>query len=188
MINDFLIFFIHKYTVKYIRICDLILFFSNGLFYFIFNLKKKFIKYIQLKFFFCLSFILIFKIKTVFQGVFIFGFCLKKKKKFFDLYLEKTKVISFLQLKGFCDNLGFPISCIKYMSWTQKNINFKINFLIRILNLWWFKGRNKNKIMNFLIFILKYSIGKLYANKFKTYSIFKTFNFAGTNLNISLKK
>jgi hypothetical protein len=173
--------------VKYIRIYNTVFFCTNSTFYFILWWKEKCIYYLQSKIFLSMKYLNNLKIKNLFQGFSFYGFCLKKSFSYIDLYIEKRAVIQYLKFKGFCNKIGFPISCIKYIGWTQININLKINFLIQLLNLWWFKGKNKKKMVFFMLYIIRYSISKLYANKYKKTSVSKVFNVGGVNFNIGIK-
>lgn len=56
-----------------------------------------------------------FTIKNLLQGFSFVGFCLKKNFSYINLYIEKQAVIQYLKFKGFCNKIGFPISCVKYI-------------------------------------------------------------------------
>lgn len=174
-------------VLKYIRIYNQILFSTNLTFYFILLWKIKCIKYLQFKMFLNKKDFDNFTIKNLLQGFSFVGFCLKKNFSYINLYIEKQAVIQYLKFKGFCNKIGFPISCVKYIGWTQLNLNLKINFLIQLLNLWWFKGKNKNKMIFFLLHIIRYSLSKLYANKYKKNSVSKITNAGGVNFNVGFK-
>lgn len=169
-------------VIRYIRIYQTLFFCTNYTFYFILLLKEKLISFLQTKFFFNIDQIMHLTIRNVFQGLSIFGFSLKKKKKFVDLYIEKIKVVQYLKFKGFCNKVGFPLPCLKFFSWTQINLHLKINFLIQLLNFWWFKGINKIQIMFFFLSILRKSFLKLYSNKYQKGFLFKCFNLSNSIL------
>lgn len=172
--------------IKYIRIFNAVLFCTSSTFGFILWFKEKLINYLEFKIFLNIKYMENLKIKNVFQGLSFCGFCLKKHFLYLDIYIEKKKVIQYLKFKGFCNRVGFPIPCLKYLGWTQISINLRINFLIQLLNLWWFKGKNKKKMIRFLLYITRYSIGKLYANKYKKHSVAKVFNLGGENFNVGI--
>lgn len=122
-----------KGIIKYLRICYTVFFCTSYNFLFILILKEKFINYFNFKFFLNFDFGSFFRIKNVCHGLSFFGFCIKKKLFFFELYIEKKMVVRYLNFKGFCNKIGLPISYTKYISWAQFNLNLKLNFLSKLL-------------------------------------------------------
>lgn len=120
--------------IKYLRISQILFFCTNYSFNFILLLKEKLLAFLQVKFFCNMDQVRYFTIKNIFQGISIFGFCLKKKLFLIELYIEKKNVIQYLKFKGFCNKIGLPIPCFKFFSWTLPNLHLKINFLIQLLN------------------------------------------------------
>ena len=101
--------------IKYFRIYQTLLFCTNYSFNFILLLKEKLILFLQFKFFCSMDQAMCLKIKNMFQGISLFGFCLKRKFFFIELYIEKKKVIQYLKFKGFCNKIGLPIPCFKFL-------------------------------------------------------------------------
>lgn len=182
--SKFFVFFLFHICIKYFRFCDTVLFGTVSSFNFILLLKIKIIHFFKFSLFLNSCFIGNFNIKNFFQGFSFLGFCLKKKKFFIHLYIEKKQILEYLMLKGFCNKTGFPLPCFKYILLTQSLINKKINFLINLCFLWFFESKNLKKILKFIIFIVKYSVSKLYSSKFKKNSVSNIYALSGNNFNI----
>jgi group II intron reverse transcriptase/maturase len=99
-----------------------------------------------------------------------------------SLMIDIPKIIKKLNSKGFCDEKGFPIEHPAYIAPSQVDTNA---IMAAVLNGYyeWFKfGKNRQKAMDFVLYIIRYSIAKTYAAKYKLGSMKKVYQIAGYDL------
>lgn len=99
-----------------------------------------------------------------------------------SLMIDIPKVTKKLHSKGFCDEKGFPILHPAYIAPSQVDTN-AIMAAVQNGYYEWFKiGKNRQKAMDYVLYILRYSIAKTYAAKYKLGTIRKVFQIAGYDL------
>ena len=98
------------------------------------------------------------------------------------LYVDMTKVISRLKEKGFCDGAGNPTPCFRFLRYPQSEVNKKINMIIRGLCNWWSIASDRKQSVARVAYILRYSIAKVYAAKFKCKTVARVFKIGGNDL------
>jgi group II intron reverse transcriptase/maturase len=99
-----------------------------------------------------------------------------------SLMIDIPKVIKQLNIKGFCDEKGFPIVHPDYIAPSQVDTNAIIAAVLNEYYEWFKIGKNRQKAMDFVLYILRYSIAKTYAAKYKLGSMRKVFQIAGYEL------
>lgn len=98
------------------------------------------------------------------------------------LYVNMEKVIARLKEKGFCDGSGNPIPCFRFLRYPQSETNTKINMILRGLCNWWSIANNRKRATARVAYILRYSIAKVYAAKFKLKTVARVFKIGTNNL------
>nr|YP_003204913.1 endonuclease [Millerozyma farinosa]CAY39283.1 Endonuclease, COX1 group II intron encoded [Millerozyma farinosa] len=98
------------------------------------------------------------------------------------LYVDMEKVMQRLKEKGFCDGDGNPIPCFKFLRYSQFETNNKINMIMRDTCNLWSMANNRKQATARMAYMLRYSIAKVYATKFKTKTVAKVFKMGGNDL------
>ena len=93
------------------------------------------------------------------------------------------RVIARLAQTGFCTGDGTPIPAFRLLRLPQSEVNFKVNYILRGLSEWWSIAGNRRQAVARVAFIIRYSIAKVYAAKFKLPSVSAVFKIAGNSLN-----
>lgn len=96
------------------------------------------------------------------------------------LYIDKIKVINRLKEAGFCNGMGEPIPNFRYLRYPQSESNSKINMILRGLSNWWVVANDRKQFTARVAYILRYSLAKVYAAKFKLGTVASVFK-AGRN-------
>lgn len=103
------------------------------------------------------------------------------------LKVDGRRIIRKLNEKGFCDRGGRPLPNFKYMGFPQSVTNSKISSLLRGLCNYYKLAENRRQIMSKIAYILRFSVAKLYAAKYKLRTMSKVFSRGGKDLSKSLK-
>ena len=99
-----------------------------------------------------------------------------------SLMIDIPKVIKKLNSKGFCDEKGFPIMHPAYIAPSQVDTNALMAAVMNGYYEWFKIGKNRQKAMDLVLYIIRFSIAKTYAAKYKLGSIRKIFQIAGYDL------
>lgn len=99
-----------------------------------------------------------------------------------SLMIDIPKVISRLNSKGFCDSEGYPITHPAYIAPSQVDTNAIMAAVLNGYYEWFRIAKNRQKAMDLVLYIIRYSIAKTYAAKYKLGSIRKVFSIAGYDL------
>lgn len=99
-----------------------------------------------------------------------------------------TKMITSLAKEGFCDKSGNAKPNFSLLMLPQSEINARINAILRGLSNWWSIAGNRRQVLARISYILRFSIAKLYAAKFKLDTMAKVFKRAGKDLSLPLSK
>lgn len=103
-----------------------------------------------------------------------------------SLKIEVKGVIEALRDKKFCDGAGKPIPYFKNLRLPQSQTNLMANTVIRGLCNWWVLAANRRKITSFAAYIIRYSIAKMYAGKFRMGTVAKVFKTGSNDLSKAL--
>jgi len=110
----------------------------------------------------------------------------KEKAKYemnnMSLMIDIPKVIKKLNSKGFCDEKGFPITHPAYIAPSQVDTNALMTAVLNGYYDFLKIGKNRQKAMDYVLYIIRYSLAKTYAAKYKLGSTRKVFQIAGYDL------
>jgi len=98
------------------------------------------------------------------------------------LLANLQKVKQSLAEKGFCMRSGYPIANFTFLSDTQYGTILKVSRILIGISNYYILARNYRSFVSRINYIIRYSIAKLFAAKFKLRSISKVFSIAGKNL------
>nr|NP_943681.1 putative reverse transcriptase and intron maturase [Chara vulgaris]AAP92213.1 putative reverse transcriptase and intron maturase [Chara vulgaris] len=102
-------------------------------------------------------------------------------RKNLTVFADTAKYIKRLQTQGFLKG-NEPQPCFGYMHFPQSETNFRINAILRGLNEWFRHAQNRRRIMWYFSTILRHSLAKMYAAKFKLGTRAQVFKIAGRDL------
>jgi len=108
----------------------------------------------------------------------------------YTLTVDFKKLKSQLKKKGFCDGKGKPLPCFRYLRFSQIENNKKINSVLHDLNDWWSIAKNRRTALCYTSYIIRYSLAKMYAAKFKLGTVAQVFKISGNDLSkpLSVRK
>ena len=98
------------------------------------------------------------------------------------LDIEMKKVIACLAQKGFCDGNGRPLPNSRYLRILQNETNIKVGNKFKFFFQFSSITDNLKKIIALVAYILKYSIAKTYAGKFKLSTVSRVFKIGSNYL------
>lgn len=98
------------------------------------------------------------------------------------LKTDTQKVIKRLHERGYCQKNGYPIPNFTFLSETQYGTIIKASYVLRGLASYYRLARNFRSFMSKMNYIIRYSIAKVFAAKFRQKSIAKVFAMAGKDL------
>lgn len=104
------------------------------------------------------------------------------------LNIDLKKVVKRLAIAGFCDLRGNPIPLFKYLRLPQYEVNKKINGILNGLASWWSIADNRKRAIAYVAYIIRYSVAKMYAAKFKMKTVARVFKTGGNDISKSLGK
>lgn len=98
------------------------------------------------------------------------------------LYANIKKAVAHLAEQGFCDGSGKPLPNFRFVRLSQSESNTRINRLILRFCKYWALANDRKRAVSRIAFILRYSIAKLYAAKFKIKTVAGVFKRGGKGL------
>ena len=98
------------------------------------------------------------------------------------LDVNMKKVVSRLANANFCDASGKPTPAFRLLRLPQLNTNTKANYILRGLSEWWSIAGNRKDAIARAAYIIRYSIAKVYAAKFKLKTVAAVFKIGGNDL------
>jgi hypothetical protein len=104
------------------------------------------------------------------------------------LKADSTKVTQRLYEKGFCKKSGHPIANFKYLNNTQHATVLQMVYILRGLANYYKLANNSRQMISHWNYIIRFSIAKMFAAKFRLGSIAKVFALAGKDLSRPIKK
>ena len=96
--------------------------------------------------------------------------------------VNMKRVIKRLVEAGFCDGSGFPVPAFKYLQFPQSETNQKVNYILQGLSTWWSIAGNRKRAIARLSYIIRSSIAKMYAAKFRLKTAAAVFKIGGNDL------
>jgi hypothetical protein len=110
------------------------------------------------------------------------GHIVTRKMTIPTLDVNMKRVIARLSEANFCDGNGNPKPNFRYLRLPQSETNIKVNYILRGLSEWWSIAGNRRAALARLAYIIRYSIAKVYAAKFKQKTVATVFKIGGNNL------
>uniref|UniRef100_UPI0023F2B125 reverse transcriptase n=1 Tax=Cyathus jiayuguanensis TaxID=380660 RepID=UPI0023F2B125 len=98
------------------------------------------------------------------------------------LDVNMKRVIARLAEAKFCDGDGNPLPAFRFLRLPQSQTNIKVNSILKGLSEWWSIAGNRRQAIARTAYIIRYSIAKVYAAKFKKRTVAAIFKIAGNNL------
>lgn len=98
------------------------------------------------------------------------------------LDINKDRVIAKLSAAGYCDKSGRPLPNFKLLQLPQSETNLKVNYILQGLANWWSIAGNRKSTIWYVNYILRMSIAKMYAAKFKLKTTKAVYKIAGNDL------
>lgn len=105
------------------------------------------------------------------------------RRQILTLFVDMDKILKKLCLLGYCDKGGNPVPNFKLLHQTQSVTNLNAIHIINGLNAYYKLANNRNSAITRIIYILKTSIAKMYAAKYKKRTMAAIFKIAGPYLN-----
>lgn len=138
------------------------------------------------------------KIKHITQGIEFLGYTYSRRQLLTKQYYGGTfftrkitiptldvnmkRVIARLAEANFCDKSGKPLPAFQFLRLSQSETNTKVNYVLRGLSEWWSIAENRRSAIARVAYILRYSIAKVYAAKFKLRTVASVFKVGGNDL------
>jgi group II intron reverse transcriptase/maturase len=104
------------------------------------------------------------------------------------LDVDMLHVIPRLKKVGFCDDKGNPTPAFRYLRLPQAETNMKVNEIIRGYSEWFSIAGNRRSATARIAYIIRYSIAKVYAAKFKLKTVAAVFKIGRNNLSSAIGK
>lgn len=98
------------------------------------------------------------------------------------LYADINKIIKRMSENKICDKKGNPLPMFRFLQYSQLETNTKINMILRGLCNWWSIANNRKPATARIAYILRYSVAKLYAAKFKLKTVAAVFKRGSNDL------
>jgi len=98
------------------------------------------------------------------------------------LDVNMKRVIDRLADANFCDKSGKPLPAFRFLRLPQSETNTKVNYILRGLSEWWSIAGNRRSAVARVAYIIRYSIAKVYAAKFKLKTVAAVFKKGGHDL------
>jgi hypothetical protein len=103
------------------------------------------------------------------------------------LLADVDKVVQGLAYKGFCKG-RYPVPNFRYMHLTQSYTITRVNSILRGLNEYYRLSENKRAAVRRFSYLIRYSLAKMFAAKYKLRSVSYVFKRAGKDLGKPLSK
>jgi group II intron reverse transcriptase/maturase len=98
------------------------------------------------------------------------------------LEVNMKRVIKRLAEAKFCDQSGNPRPAFRFLRLPQSETNVKVNYILRGLSEWWSIAGNRRAATARIAYIIRYSVAKVYAAKFKLKTVAAVFKIGGNAL------
>ena len=109
-----------------------------------------------------------------------------RRMQSYSFKISTKQVVKVLQDKRFCDGGGNPLPYMKNLRLPQSETNLMANAVIRGLCNWWIFASNRRKITSYVAYIIRYSIAKMYAAKFRLGTVAKIFKVGRNDLSVAI--
>lgn len=120
--------------------------------------------------------------RSLFVRQLISGKTVLRKMTIPTLDVNMDKVVDRLKEAGFCTGDGTPIPAFRFLRLPQSETNTKVNYILKGLSEWWSIAGNRKQAIARTAYIIRYSIAKVYAAKFKLRTVAAVFKIGGNAL------
>lgn len=110
------------------------------------------------------------------------GTVVTRKMTIPTLDVNMKRVIARLAEANFCDGSGKPLPTFRFLRLPQSETNTKVNYILKGLSEWWSIAGNRRSAIARVAYIIRYSIAKVYAAKFKLRTVASVFKAGGNDL------
>jgi group II intron reverse transcriptase/maturase len=110
------------------------------------------------------------------------GTIVNRKMTIPTLDVNMKRVITRLEEANFCDGSGKPLPAFRFLRLPQYDTNTKVNYILRGLSEWWSIAGNRRQAIARVAYIIRYSIAKVYAAKYKLKTVAAVFKIGGNDL------
>jgi len=100
-----------------------------------------------------------------------------------DMKKQKTKLLTQKYING----EGEPLPCFGLLGLPQSEANMRINSVLRGLSNCFEYAGNRKRVIAWIAYVLRYSLAKMYAAKYKLHTVAKVFKRGGNDLSKPLK-
>lgn len=104
------------------------------------------------------------------------------------LDVNMNRVVARLAQANFCNGDGTPKPAFRFLRLPQSVVNQKVNYILRQLSESWSIAGNRRQAIARAAYIIRYSIAKVYAAKFKLPTVAAVFKIGGNALNKPIGK
>lgn len=104
------------------------------------------------------------------------------------LSVNMNKVITKLASNKLCTMEGDPLPAFQFLQLPQSETNQKINSILRGLSEWWKIAGDRKRATMRASYILRTSIAKMYASKFKLETVAAVYKIGGEDLRCPIGK
>jgi hypothetical protein len=110
------------------------------------------------------------------------GRIVKRKVSIPTLDVNMKRVIAQLAEANFCDASGKPTPAFRFLRLPQSETNMKANLILHGLSECWSIAGNRKQAIARAAYIIRYSLAKMYAAKFKLRTVSAVFKRGGNDL------
>jgi len=110
------------------------------------------------------------------------GHIVTRKMTIPTLDVNMNRVIARLAEAKFCDGSGKPRPAFRFLRLPQSETNVKVNYILRGLSEWWSIAGNRRAAIARIAYIIRYSVAKVYAAKFKLKTVAAVLKIGGNAL------
>jgi group II intron reverse transcriptase/maturase len=100
-----------------------------------------------------------------------------------DMKKQKMKLLAQKYING----EGEPLPCFGLLRLPQSEANMRINSVLRGLSNWFEYAGNRRRVLAWIAYVLRYSLAKMYAAKYKLHTVPRVFQKGGGDLSKPLK-
>jgi group II intron reverse transcriptase/maturase len=100
-----------------------------------------------------------------------------------DMNKQRAKLIA----QKYMNAEGEPLPCFGLLRLPQSEANMRINSVLRGLSNWFEYAGNRRRVLAWVAYVLRYSLAKMYAAKYKLHTVAQVFQKGGNDLSRPLK-
>lgn len=110
------------------------------------------------------------------------GTVVTRKMTIPTLDVNMKRVIARLSDANLCEGDGKPSPAFQFLRFPQSFVNTRVNYILRGLSEWWSIAGNRRQALARVAYIIRYSIAKVYAAKFKLKTVAAVLKIGGIDL------